>query len=228
MKLSQRLQHIEQMVTSDYTHIWDCCCDHGFLGASLLNRQAAKHIHFVDIIPELMENIENKLQQFYSNSPSAWKTHCLDVAELPLKQYEGKHLIIIAGVGGDLMIRFIHEIYQKYPHLKLDFLLCPVHHQFALREKLISLNFSLNHEVLVEENRRFYEVMLVSSASNENKVISLVGNKIWQSETTKQAEIVEKYLAKTLNHYRRIQQGSTSNVDHIIRAYLAVITNSKH
>lgn len=207
------------MVTSDYTHIWDCCCDHGLLGASLLSRQAARNIHFVDIIPELMTNIENKLQQFYTNSPSDWKTHCLDVAELPLKQYEGKHLIIIAGVGGDLMIRFINEIHHKHPDLSIGFLLCPVHHQFALRDKLIDLNFSLEHEILVEENRRFYEVIFVSSASDEDKPISLVGKKIWQPGTVKQAEVVEKYLDKTLNHYCRIQQGKTSNVDHIINAY---------
>ena len=70
LKLSKRLTHIDHMVTSDYTHIWDCCCDHGFLGASLLSRQAAPNIHFVDIVPELMTKIESKLQQFYLNSLS--------------------------------------------------------------------------------------------------------------------------------------------------------------
>ena len=58
------------MVKDDYYHIWDCCCDHGFLGASLLSNQKAKNIHFVDIVPELMSDIENKLQQFYSKSSS--------------------------------------------------------------------------------------------------------------------------------------------------------------
>ncbi len=211
------------MVTSDYIHIWDCCCDHGFLGASLLSRQAAKNIHFVDIIPELMAKIENKLQQFYSNSPSAWKTHCLDVAELPLKQYEGKHLVIIAGIGGDLMIQFINDIHQNHPNLNVNFLLCPVHHQFALRQKLIDLNFSLKHEILIEDNQRFYEVILVSSLADENTKVNPVGDKIWQSVTAKQADIVEKYLDKTLNHYHRIQQGNTSNIDHIISAYHTVI-----
>ncbi|HTG55937.1 MAG TPA: SAM-dependent methyltransferase, partial [Niabella sp.] len=48
-----------------YTHIWDCCCDHGLLGAALLSRQAAAHIHFVDIVPELMHELKNKLQRFF-------------------------------------------------------------------------------------------------------------------------------------------------------------------
>lgn len=209
------------MVTSGYTHVWDCCCDHGFLGASLLSRQAAANIHFVDIVPDLMKNVENKLQQFYVNSLSNWKTHCLDVAKLPLEKYEGKHLIIIAGIGGELMIQFINDIHQRHPGLAIDFLLCPVNHQFALRKKLIELEFSLKNEVLVEDNRRFYEVILVSTISDCNRKISAVGDVIWQPTTAKEISVVKQYLKKTLNHYRRVQKGSTENFEHIISAYVS-------
>ncbi|HSC68256.1 MAG TPA: SAM-dependent methyltransferase, partial [Cellvibrio sp.] len=57
LKLGKRLQQIELMVTANYDHIWDCCCDHGLLGAALLARKAAPHIHFVDIVPELMRKL---------------------------------------------------------------------------------------------------------------------------------------------------------------------------
>lgn len=207
------------MVTSDYTHIWDCCCDHGFLGTSLLSQQTALNIHFVDIVPELMNKVESKLQQFYSNSVSAWKIHCIDVSTLPLQQYEGSHLVIIAGIGVDLMMQFINDIYQNHPNVNIDFLLCPVNNQFELRKELIELNFSLKNEILVEDNRRFYEVILVSSLSNKNRPISAIGDKIWQSVTTKQATVVQQYLARTLNHYNRVQQGSTDSIDYIINAY---------
>ena len=223
MKLSKRLQHIDQMVTGDYDQIWDCCCDHGFLGASLLSQQTTKNIHFVDILPDLIDQVENKLQQFYVHSPSAWKTHCLDITDLPLGEYEGKHLIIIAGVGGDLMIEFIDALQQQFSNLELDYLLCPVHHQFAVRKKLIELDFSLQRESLVEENKRFYEVLLVSSVGGVSSPVSAVGSEIWQSNTAEQAEVVGKYLDKTLNHYRRIQQGKSSEVDHIVSAYESVI-----
>ncbi|MBA6389842.1 tRNA (adenine(22)-N(1))-methyltransferase TrmK [Colwellia sp. BRX10-3] len=219
MKLSKRLQQIEQMVTADYTHIWDCCCDHGFLGASLLSRQAAQNIHFVDIVPELITSIESKLQQFYQNSRSNWQTHCLNVAKLSLKQYQGKHLVIIAGIGGDLMIKFINDIHQQHQNLNIDFLLCPVNQQFALRKKLIELKLSLKNEVLVEDNSRIYEVMLVSTISDTYKPIDPVGHNIWRSNTVKQTRVVEQYLARTLNHYKRVQQGGTENVDDIISAY---------
>lgn len=225
MKLSKRLKKINEMITSEYTHIWDCCCDHGFLGASLLSRRAAEHIHFVDIVPELMSQLEKKLEQFYPRSTwnDAWNTHCLDVSKLPLNKYTGKHLIIIAGVGGDLMIEFINAIYKQHNNLDIDFLLCPVHHQFSLRQKLIELDFSLKNEVLVEENKRFYEVIYVSTEKELNTTISVVGDDIWKYESAQQAQIAKRYLSKTLSHYQRIQQGNTHNVQHIIEAYKNVI-----
>lgn len=224
VKLSKRLKKIDDMITSEYTHIWDCCCDHGLLGASLLSRRAGEHIHFVDIVPELMSQLESKLEKFYPRSTwnDTWNTHCSDVSKLPLDKYTGKHLIIIAGVGGDLMIEFIDAIYKQHKALNIDFLLCPVHHQFSLRQKLIELDFGLINDVLVEENKRFYEMIYVSSEKELNQEVSIVGNNIWKYETEQQAKIVRKYLHKTLSHYQRIQQGNTQNVQHIIDAYNAI------
>lgn len=211
---------IEKMVTSAYDHIWDCCCDHGLLGAALLSRQAAENIHFVDIVPQLITELETKLHRFHSSS--IWETHCLDVAKLPLEQYQGKHLVIIAGIGGDLMIQFIEAINHQHNNLNIDYLLCPVHHQYSLRQKLIELDFGLKDEVLVEEKHRFYEVIFVSSTREDKLKISPVGEGIWQSGSAKQSEMTEQYLTKTLKHYQRIQQGKTNDVQHIIDAYRAI------
>lgn len=222
MKLGKRLQQIEQMVnTNNYSHIWDCCCDHGFLGANLLNHDAQTTVHFVDIVPDLIDQLTAKLQRFDSSATARWQTHCLDVEALPLKQYEGKQLIIIAGVGGDLVQQFVSELYRQHPELNLEFLLCPVHHHFALRQTLIELNFSLIDEKLVEENRRFYEVIHVSTTSGY-KPISPVGDTLWHSNSAANQDIAERYLAKTLAHYRRIQQGNSVDVTDIINAYQAI------
>lgn len=232
MKLSNRLQQIEQMVAPHYNHVWDCCCDHGLLGCALLARQADENIHsnihFVDIVPQLMDKLNKKLHRFYSNL--IWKTHCLDVAKLPLLEYKGKHLIIIAGIGGDLMIEFIDAIYRQHKSMDIDFLLCPVHHQYSLRKKLIELDFSMKHEVLVEDNQRLYEIILVSSMSDNNSKINPVGDKMWRSQSKKQTEIAAKYLKKNLKHYQRIQQGvhqgvhqdKSNDVQRIIDAYNAI------
>lgn len=225
INLGKRLQQIESMVTEPYDHIWDCCCDHGLLGAALLSRQAAGHIHFVDVVPELMRELENKLQQFCPRIPesnSQWQLHCMDVSTLPLSEFGGKHLVIIAGVGGDLMNEFVKAIYQKNPLIDIDFLLCPVQHQFTLRQRLIQLDFSLKTESLMIENKRFYEVLLVSTVKNTNAKIYPAGSLIWQSNTPEQAKIAAGYLEKTLAHYQRMQLNQNKEVKCVIDAYRAV------
>jgi len=216
------------MVTAKYDHIWDCCCDHGLLGAALFARQAAPHIHFVDIVPALMLELETKLNRFYPKTAepnSQWRVHCIDVATLPLAEFNGKNLVIIAGIGGDLMTELVTQIYQKNPELDIDFLLCPVYHQFTLRQQLIQFDFRLKTETLIIENQRFYEILLVSttkSSSTRNSTISPVGNLIWQSNTPEQAKIAADYLKKTLDHCKRVQLSRQAEVQHIIDAYNAV------
>ena len=211
------------MVASDYTHIWDCCCDHGFLGTALLSRPVRSQVHFVDIVPELIADLDIRLPLLNSDSETHWQTHCLDVAQLPLNEYEGKQLIIIAGIGGDLVIQFIETIQQSHPDLDIDFLLCPVYHQFALRQKLIELDFSLKDEALVEDKQHFYEVILVSSETDTSAPVNSVGDKIWQSSSADQKQIANTYLNNTLNHYQRIQKGKGAGVNNIIEAYCAII-----
>lgn len=212
------------MVTESYDHIWDCCCDHGFLGAALLDRQAAQHIHFVDIVPGLIAKVESNLQRFYPDSSSRWFTHCLDVAKLPLNNFPGKHLIIIAGVGGDLMSLFVESIHRDNPDTEIDFLLCPVNHQFTLRQSLISLNYRMKDEVLIEDNRRYYEMILVTSDSSSAPVHP-VGDKLWQFESKEYQNVATQYRQSTIRHYQRIQAGKSQDVKHIIDAYSEVSTN---
>jgi tRNA (adenine22-N1)-methyltransferase len=213
------------MVAENYDHIWDCCCDHGLLGAALLARQAAPHIHFVDIVPALMREVEEKLGRFFptdSSSASRWQVHCIDVSALPLRQYSGKHLVIIAGVGGNLMAEFVQAIHQQHQNAEIDFLLCPVLDQFTLREQLIQLDYSLLTETLMVENQRFYEVILVSNKKNITSTINPIGSLIWQANTPEQSKVVAGYLSKTLSHYQRMQLSRTCDVQHIIDAYSAV------
>ncbi len=210
------------MVKSDYSHIWDCCCDHGFLGARLLSRNAAPHIHFVDIVPELMDTLRARLQHFYLESTSSWNTHCLNVAQLPLQQYDGKHLIIIAGVGGELITQFVRNIHNQHPDLNIDFLLCPVYQQYALRQQLIDFNFSVMQEKVVEDNQRYYEILYVSRTPCLENPVSPVGQQMWQEHSEEQQRVLTRYRDKTLNHYQRIQSGGKENVQHVIDAYLAI------
>jgi tRNA (adenine22-N1)-methyltransferase len=246
LKLSKRLTQIEALITAAYTHIWDTCCDHGHLGTSLITHQKAPNIHLVDIVPELITPLDEKLSSLFSNPYSAilptsqsaaqtatqtapqthWQTHCLDISELPLQQHPGKHLIIIAGIGGDLMIQCMRRIISEHPALEIDFILCPVRHLHTLRHQLIELNMTLKKEVLVKDNKIFYEILLLSASSlplgqaQPLNPVSPIGDAIWQGKTAAEKSEAQEYLNIKIQHYLKMQRGlNNSEVNEIIQAY---------
>lgn len=239
MKISQRLNLIESMVNNRYEHIWDCCCDHGLLGAKLLDNDRASVVHFVDVVPDLMREVSNKLERFYpaaNGKEQRWQVHCIDVALLPLVKRTDSQLIIIAGVGGELLISLVDAIIAAHPLQQLEFILCPVHHIFEVRKALKDLGLGLIDERLLEENRRFYEVLHVSTHSK--LPISLVGSQMWDLTRT----LDQRYLQKTLSHYQRIESGQLSRrintttsvtdvsaeaVSNIIKQYQALTLDKK-
>ncbi|MGS0683057.1 tRNA (adenine(22)-N(1))-methyltransferase [Shewanella sp. 125m-7] len=212
MKLSTRLQYINSLINTQYEHIWDCCCDHGLLGAALLKRNAASNIHFVDVVPSLMAEVKSKLQRFHPNSDrekrqtstntrSHWQVHCLDVAKLNLAEKEQRQLIIIAGVGGELTIELVRQIISRHPQHSLEFILCPVHHIYQVRTEMQKLSLGLVSEHLMQENKRFYEILHLSTDSH--RAISPVGSMMWDHSR----ELDNAYLQSTLKHYQRMALG---------------------
>ncbi|KAB2826013.1 tRNA (adenine(22)-N(1))-methyltransferase [Aliivibrio finisterrensis] len=198
MKLSSRLDTIKNKVTDHYDHIWDCCCDHGQLGVALLSSQPKSVIHFVDVVDELMVDLESQLQKHASAIQSQWQVHCMDVANLPLVKGK-KNLIIIAGVGGDLLIELVRSIQTRNSDIELEFILCPVLHNYMVRCELVEMGFGLISETVVKENKRFYEVLHISNQAA--KPIAPVGSDMWNLSDSDHQE----YLKKTISHYQRME-----------------------
>ncbi|ABM03588.1 S-adenosylmethionine-dependent methyltransferase [Psychromonas ingrahamii 37] len=225
IKMSRRLQQIDAMISQSYQHIWDCCCDHGFLGLSLLKRQAADTVHFVDIVPALLRQLESDLKIHYGQvqNRSRWNVHCSDVINLPLTSVSenpesDKHLIIIAGVGGELSIELMTAILSQFSNYPLEFILCPVHHNYKVREFLISRQLGLIAESLIIENKRGYEILHV--ALNVTEPITRVGSKMWDFS---QKEHID-YLQKSIKHYQRIAKNPQQDVQAIITQYQSLRT----
>jgi tRNA (adenine22-N1)-methyltransferase len=249
VKLSKRLTQIEALITTEYNHIWDTCCDHGLLGTHLILNQKAANIHLVDIVPQLIESVNEKLSRLFanpfcntethsnieSNPYTHWQTHCLDIAKLPLEQYPGKHLIIIAGIGGNLMIECMRSIISQFPTLEIDFLLCPVRHLHTLRQQLIELKLTLKKEVLLKDNKIFYEILLLSNTPLAQgqlrplNPVSPIGETLWQGETATEKSTAQEYLELKIKHYQRMQHGPDDpEINAIIQAYQAVQISLKN
>ncbi|MFG7351084.1 tRNA (adenine(22)-N(1))-methyltransferase [Shewanella oncorhynchi] len=242
MKISQRLQQINSMISGHYDHIWDCCCDHGLLGMLLLERSAARQVHFVDCVPSLMQALELRLQRFFPadilsqklhlnphlnpdidpnlSCHTQWQVHCLDVATLPLEQTsdKNKQLIIIAGVGGELLVDLVRAILAKHPLRPLEFILCPVHHNYYVRQSLSALGLVLKSEHLLEENQRFYEILHVSTIAAPNGLpITATGSLMWQTLDEASLQRAQRYLSQVIGHYQRMP--THKQTPEIIHAY---------
>ncbi|MBS0045062.1 tRNA (adenine(22)-N(1))-methyltransferase TrmK [Shewanella sp. M16] len=242
MKISQRLQQINSMITGHYDHIWDCCCDHGLLGMLLLKRNVARQVHFVDCVPSLMQALELRLQRFFPadisglnphldpnlnpdidpnlSRHSQWQVHCLDVATLPLEQTsdKDKQLIIIAGVGGELLVELVRAILAQHPLRHLEFILCPVHHNYYVRQSLSALGLGLKSEHLLEENQRFYEILHVSTIAAPNGLpITATGSLMWQTLDEANLPRAHRYLSQVIGHYQRMP--AHKQTPEIIHAY---------
>jgi len=214
MQLSVRLQKIEEMISGSYDHIWDCCCDHGLLGFNLLKKERAGQVHFVDIVPDLLKQVETKLNKYWQGDKNSWQIHCVDAANLSLEAYsKDKHLIIIAGVGGELIVKMMQSLLPLTVSFDVQFILCPVHHHYLLRSFLIKNKLGLINESLVFENKRGYEILhLLKSAS---KPLSKVGSQMWDFKNP----LHRDYLDKTINHYSRMAKNPKTDVDHILTDY---------
>ncbi|MBQ4833317.1 tRNA (adenine(22)-N(1))-methyltransferase TrmK [Pseudoalteromonas sp. MMG010] len=205
MSLSKRLSAINMRVTAPTDVVWDCCCDHGQLGLSLLARDAAKQIRFVDIVPDIMHQLTKKLSGLNNLSPScnktqSWQVLCQDVGNIRLDD-NAQHVIIIAGVGGELLLELVKQIVANNDHTNLAnsrFIVCPVLHTYHLREGLKQLGFGLLHEQIVLENKRFYEVLEVSF--NSNNALSLTGSLMW--DFTQASHVI--YHQQLLRHYNKM------------------------
>ena len=220
--------YIESTIPSDYHHIWDCCCDHGLLGAALLTRHAAPHIHFVDIEPRLMTKVTAKLERFFPqqhNDASQWQVHCTDVARLKLAHTTDRQLVVIAGVGGDLIAELVTGILKNNTEQSIDFLLCPIYHSFDLRQRLMDLKCSLLEEHLIEENNRSYEILWVTATPNHLKSVRplhAVGEDIQQANTSDELAVCQRYLNKIRQHYQRRSYGQCLTTHQALAAYQMV------
>ena len=178
-----------------YDVIWDCCCDHGYLGINILHRELAPQVVLVDQIASIMALLEPRLSSYPADQ---YRLITGDVGELEFCS-DKRHLVIIAGVGGENIVKMLEAIALNHSNVPIDFLFCPATTQYDLREYLAAQNYSLLHESLVTEKGRDYEVIYVQHSHNADILnpISLAGD-MWD---TRRPEHL-RYLKKLVAHYR--------------------------
>lgn len=230
MKLTKRLSHLVDIANKPYQVVWDCCCDHGLLGFNLLKRGQVQQVNFVDIVPSIINQLSINLQNYAHHLPEhvSWQTYCQDVAQIDLhsniqsKSEACQQLVIISGVGGQLIAEFLEKLMQKYSGLNIDFLLSPVNHAYRLRHCIRELKLGLIDESLVTDNKRTYELLLVNPM--QQRQVTLIGEQQWLLNREHHS-----YLLGLIKHYQRVlKSDNNQHNQNALRQYSQLLTKQYH
>ena len=203
------------MVEPSYAAIWDCCCDHGLLGMSLLNDKSAKEVIFVDVLQDYMNNLAARLTQDYPADQYTWQVRCEDVRNIIVPAVDAQ-LFIIAGVGPHQTIEFIHSLCTSAPDTKFDLLICSVHGSYSVRQVLIEQGYKLKNEQIIFENNRFYEAIYVSKYAT--KTIVDTGSQMWRWSDP----VHRDYWHRVVGHYLQKAKAQPRHFQPIIARYEAL------
>ena len=132
-----------------------------------------------------------------------------------------KQLVIISGVGGELIIDMLSALDVTHKEQHIDYLLCPAQNSYKLRNALKLMEFKSVKEAIVIDNKRGYELLLVNKLAEKD--ISATGDKCWKSCS----EHIN-YLHNLIAHYQRIvNSGNAVNTIYhsALRDYKALLNN---
>ncbi len=172
-------------------------------------------MHFVDQVPHLITDLQQRLTCY----PAArYQALAADASQLRFSE-DQRHLVIIAGVGGEHSVEILRKILPRHPDQPLDFLFCPATTQFDLREYLADQGFALLHETMVTEKGRDYEVIGArwNPQTDGLPTVSKTGSH-WDLGN----EVHQRYLTKLITHYQRRTLGdNASEAQRILNIYQA-------
>jgi len=129
-RLGPRLNTIYELIKqlqldNEFSTIWDCGCDHGYLGTKILNDKLCNKLIMLDQLPHIIQQLEKRLQPHVSDEYAGrFELRVADASQLVFPVNE-KHLIILAGIGGDNLVQITQAIEQKNSHSEIDYIFCP-------------------------------------------------------------------------------------------------------
>ena len=169
MKLSKRLETIVHMASSwalqqeSKVRAADVGTDHGFVPICLIERGIAAHAFALDVG-------EGPLLRAREHVRKRGLTDRIDLrlgdGLTPLARGEAD-LVILSGMGGELMLRILKEGSLVRDSIK-GWIFSPQSEIAMFRRGLKELELSITEEEMVQEDGKFYVVMTAEKSSDES------------------------------------------------------------
>ena len=195
--LSKRLEQVASMVTKGDI-IADIGTDHGYVPIYLVEKGICPKAYAMDInqgpIESAIKNIENyglseKIQAIKSNG-------------LEKLEPEKADTIIIAGMGGELMLRILKSADPAVIAGIRTFLLSPQSELAIFRHGLEDLRLAIREERMLEEDGKYYTIMRVEHG--EMHADSEAEYRYGMCLTEDSVPVLRELLEKEERQYREI------------------------
>ncbi|MFR3727288.1 tRNA (adenine(22)-N(1))-methyltransferase [Lacrimispora sp.] len=191
MKLSKRMETIAAFVPEG-SRIADIGTDHGYIPIHLVQEGKANHAIAMDVR-------KGPLQRAQSHIREAGLIDAIEVrlsdGLLKLEKDEAD-CVVIAGMGGELMIHILEEGRRLWDHIPC-WVLSPQSELHKMRRFLIEQAFFIEEETMIKEEGKYYVVMRAVRGSyidrNEDREISYrYGKSLLESKNPVLTEYLEK------------------------------------
>ena len=153
MQLSKRLTAVAQMVTEG-SRLADVGCDHGYIPITLITEGRIPHAIAMDINRGPLERARQNIEQFAA--AQYIETRLSDgVAALHPGEVDS---VIIAGMGGNLMMRILEKGRDVFDTAK-EMILQPQSEIAGVRHYLQDHGYRITDENMVFEDGKYYVMM---------------------------------------------------------------------
>ena len=209
MELSKRLQAVADLVTPGYT-IADVGTDHAYIPIYLVEKEIVPKAVAMDInkgpLDRAAEHIkEHKLEGKIQTRLSNGLRHL---------HKEEVDTVILAGMGGNLMMNILNEDMDKTNCLK-ECILQPQSEVAKVRTFLLEKGFLLIKEDMVWDDGKYYPMMKVLPPKTKTEVISVTWSEVELQYGKLLLEQKNPILKQFLEREFSIKEGILSKLEQI-------------
>ena len=199
MQLSQRLSSVASMVTAGNC-LADVGTDHGYVPIYLYERNVIPRAIAMDVNKGPLERAALHIAE--SGMKDVIETRLSDgLTALRPKEADS---IVIAGMGGPLMIRIL-SAYPEVTASAKELILQPQSEIAEVRIWLYEQGYEIVEEHMVYEEGKYYP-MFKAVKNPEAKKLSYLGYKFGRLEVLKEKEVLKDFILRELSNKQNILQ----------------------
>ena len=219
IKLSKRLEAISSLIPKE-SKVIDIGCDHGLLDIYLYQKKISSKVIASDINESALNNAKENIKK--NNLEDLIETRLGNGLDT-LKETDDIDTVIISGMGAHTAIGIVKNNFNKLKNINTIIIQSNTKIEL-LRKEITKLNFIIDDELLVEDNKKMYTIIkFVKGIKKYNKkelyfgpILMKKNTKLFQKNNQKEVEklkillkmlpknkIIDRYkIKKKINMYK--------------------------